>query len=243
MIRRSPRPDANYTIIRNSVARDDRLSFRARGILTAILSRPDNWKTTSETLAREGTEGRDAIRTALRELEATGYIERNRLRLPNGTYVWEAVVFDAPRKPAPGNPSVENQATENQASQEELLRITEKKKDVDTPVAEDVAEVFATWLDATGKDKQRTKLDRKRKARIEWALKHYPKQDVMDAVVGWRNSPFHSGRNPKQQTWNELTLLLRDASQLEKFRDLARNQPVTGAPDAWTTLQRMMEEE
>lgn len=248
MIRRSPRPDNNFTIVRNAVARDQRLSYRARGVLLAILSRPDNWNTTSENLAREATEGRDAIRTALRELEANGYIERNRLRKQDGTYVWEAVVYDVPQKPAPGNPPMDNQAsgnqaTENQSSLKELVRKNEKKKDLSSDVPADVAEVFSVWLEATGKDQERTKLDKKRRARIEWALKSYPKADVLDAVVGWRNSPFHSGRNDRGATWNELTLLLRDSTQLERFRDLARNAPLTGAPDAWTTLKAMMEEE
>jgi hypothetical protein len=95
---RGPVPDHGFTIIRDQVARDERLSYRARGILLAILSRPDNWRTDSEQLAREGKEGRDAVRAALRELEAAGYIKRERSRVlaESGKLVWktEMVVRD-----------------------------------------------------------------------------------------------------------------------------------------------------
>ncbi len=99
-IRRAPRPESGFTLIRDEVLRDTRLSYRARGVLAAILSRPDNWRTDSEQLAKEGTEGRDAIRAALRELEQAGYIERIRAQVttPTGKKVWntETVVHDTP---------------------------------------------------------------------------------------------------------------------------------------------------
>ena len=69
MIIRSPRPESHFTQIRNEVLRDESLSYRARGILSAILSYPDGWETSADALSRKGGEGRDAIRTCLKELE------------------------------------------------------------------------------------------------------------------------------------------------------------------------------
>lgn len=96
MIRRAPRPESGFTIIRNTVLRDERLSYRARGVLAAILSRPDNWKITRDQLAAEGREGRDAIGSALRELEDAGYLERVRVQTGSGCWVTEVVCHDQP---------------------------------------------------------------------------------------------------------------------------------------------------
>lgn len=74
MIRRAPRPSSGYVTLRNEIARDARLSYKARGLLTAILSRPDNWEITSDALAAESAgDGRDAVRSGLKELRKVGY--------------------------------------------------------------------------------------------------------------------------------------------------------------------------
>ena len=87
MIRRAPRPAGNFTVIRNEVLRDTRLSYRSRGVLAAILSRPDNWRTSALQLSREGAEGRDAVLTALNELETFGYLARGKYALMMGLWI------------------------------------------------------------------------------------------------------------------------------------------------------------
>lgn len=98
MIERAPRPDSGFLMIRNAVVRDARLSYRASGVLADILSRPDNWKTTAESLAkaRPDGEGEKAIRAALRELEAAGYLRRRRYKDEKGRFRWKQTVYDVP---------------------------------------------------------------------------------------------------------------------------------------------------
>lgn len=96
-IRRAPRPTTGYTLIRDAVLRDTNLSYRARGVLASILSRPDNWTTSADQLATEGSEGRDAIRTALSELEAARYIERVLMQDGQGRWSTHTVVYDEPQ--------------------------------------------------------------------------------------------------------------------------------------------------
>lgn len=145
---RSPRPDSGYTVIRNEVLRDTRLSYRARGVLAAILSRPDSWETNAQTLAAEAGEGRDAVRTALSELEAAGYLERCLMRGADGHLSTHTVVYDTPRSPAPENPAsvTENPSPEpgkptpGKPTPENQAPYKETKKKEQTHTAPDAAE-------------------------------------------------------------------------------------------------------
>jgi hypothetical protein len=96
-IKRAPRPQSNFTIISNTVLRDNNLSFRARGILANILSRPDNWRTDADTLARESKDGRTAILTALKELELAGYLVRKKYQNDKGHWQTESTIYDKPQ--------------------------------------------------------------------------------------------------------------------------------------------------
>jgi hypothetical protein len=138
-IKRAPRPKTNFTIITNAVLRDENLSFRARGVLACILSRPDNWKTTAESLARESKEGRSAILTTLKELEVAGYMKRTKYRNEKGQWVWESFVYDTPQaatqpesnNPPTVNPTSVEPSTEIQPLIEELSK-NERKEERDT---------------------------------------------------------------------------------------------------------------
>lgn len=110
---RSPRTQREFTIISNSVCMDPRLSMRSLGLLVRLLSRPDNWSTNSETLAREFGCGREQIRSVLRELSTTGYMTLVKSQDAKGQWSQHWMVFDEPKdiqpvagEPEPGNPYV-----------------------------------------------------------------------------------------------------------------------------------------
>jgi hypothetical protein len=97
MIVRGPLPTSNFTVLANEIIRDERLSYRARGILIDLLSRPGNWRVDAAYLARHGKEGRDAILTALTELEEAGYLKRTRHHdRETGRWAGTGVVYDSP---------------------------------------------------------------------------------------------------------------------------------------------------
>lgn len=97
MIRRSPRPESSFTILHNATIREKGLSYKARGVLVYLLSLPDNWVVSAENLARmSDRDGRDAVRTALDELEAMGFLRRWRHQDNQGRWVNESVVYDVP---------------------------------------------------------------------------------------------------------------------------------------------------
>jgi hypothetical protein len=107
---RAPRPESGFVQIRNEVARDSRLSYKARGILIEILSRPDNWETSADALAASGPDGRTAVLSGLRELRETGYLQTTRTRLADGTFCTISTVFDTPQLEGPesGFPTPDN---------------------------------------------------------------------------------------------------------------------------------------
>jgi hypothetical protein len=104
-----------FTILGNALLQDERLSYRARGLLTSLLSRPPEWTARSDQLADESPrEGRDAIRAALRELEEVGYIVRRRERDEQGRVRTVTDVYDVPQGqtgdglPGAGDPGSES---------------------------------------------------------------------------------------------------------------------------------------
>lgn len=85
-----------FVVLPNAAVNDPRLSFRARGLLAYMLARPPGWRYNAERLARETTEGRDAVSVALRELARLGYYRATRIRQPSGTFLMVTEVAATP---------------------------------------------------------------------------------------------------------------------------------------------------
>jgi len=125
---RSRRPESNFTTFHNNVIRDNRLSYKARGILLELLSRPDDWRVSAEMLARNSKEGRTAILSGLEELRNFGYIVTTRHRLENGQFETISVVYDLPQKPPTAeNPTSVNPPLENLTPLEEPSKKKQKE--------------------------------------------------------------------------------------------------------------------
>jgi hypothetical protein len=98
-----------YTTIPNSTLCDHRLSFRARGVLAFLLAKPDDWETRTTDLPEHGREGRDAVRTALKELRELGYMDQEREQYrddESGKWLWRTVTI-VRDFPEPENPTSE----------------------------------------------------------------------------------------------------------------------------------------
>lgn len=90
----------DYTVMSNHHLKDTALSLKAKGLLSMMLSLPDEWNYTTRGLAAICKEGVDAIGGALRELEKAGYIVRRQLRGPGGRISdTEYTIYE---KPCPG---------------------------------------------------------------------------------------------------------------------------------------------
>lgn len=103
----------DYTVMSNHHLRNANLSLKAKGLLSMILSLPEEWNYTTRGLASICKEGVDAIGSALKELETAGYIVRRQLRGTNGRITdTEYVIYEQPQ-PDMSQPDTASPDTEN----------------------------------------------------------------------------------------------------------------------------------
>ena len=104
----------DYTMMSNHHLRDKSLSLKAKGLLSLMLSLPEEWDYTTKGLARICKDGVDSICAGVRELEEHGYVIRQRVRNPNGQLgAIEYTILEQPRPPEPEKPERENPVLDN----------------------------------------------------------------------------------------------------------------------------------
>lgn len=103
----------DYTVMSNHHLKNRMLSLKAKGLLSIMLSLPDEWDYTLRGLAAISKEGVDAIRQAILELEEAGYIVRARSRNDKGQLSGtEYVIYEHPQ-PVSDSPVLESTTQEN----------------------------------------------------------------------------------------------------------------------------------
>ncbi|AUB61928.1 DNA-binding protein [Bacillus cereus] len=105
----------NYSVVNNTGLRDERLSWKAKGILAYILTLPDDWIFYREELATHAKDGLDSLRSGMKELKEYGYLQRIPIRNDKNKIVsWETVIHEVPQvEPLVGFPPVEEPPMEN----------------------------------------------------------------------------------------------------------------------------------
>ena len=105
-----------YTVMSNHHLRNHTLSLKAKGLLSQMLSLPDDWDYTLQGLAQINKESIDAIREAVRELERAGYIKRSRERDERGCLRGIVyTIYEQPHaEPTPEEPTQEKPALDMQ---------------------------------------------------------------------------------------------------------------------------------
>jgi len=96
MIVRGPRPEHSFTVIANRIIEDRTLSYKARGLLVFILSKPDHWRTNMKHLAAQSAEGYYSVQSGMAELERAGYIQRIKVQDTAGRWSTNTIVHDQP---------------------------------------------------------------------------------------------------------------------------------------------------
>ena len=119
----------DYTVMANHHLRDERLSLKAKGLLSMLLSLPDDWEISIRGLASIVTDGVGAVQTGINELIEAGYIVRRRQHADTGAFAgFEYIIHEGPpctenpytAHPYTGKPYTENPA---QSSKDKLSTI------------------------------------------------------------------------------------------------------------------------
>lgn len=104
----------DYTVMANHHLRNKALSLKAKGLLSLMLSLPEDWDYTTRGLSCICKDGVDSIRVGIQELEANGYLVRERRRNENGQYgAIEYTILEKPRQVAIPPPVQEKPILEN----------------------------------------------------------------------------------------------------------------------------------
>lgn len=75
---------------------DEKISWKAKGILAYLLSKPDDWVTYAKDIEKRSTDGRDSVNSGIKELIAAGYLERKQLREKGKFTGYEYSVYESP---------------------------------------------------------------------------------------------------------------------------------------------------
>ncbi|PEY75279.1 DnaD domain-containing protein [Bacillus cereus] len=100
--------DVNYSVIHNTPLRDEKLSWRAKGLLAYMLSLPDDWTFHATELSQHAKDGKEITTKTIQELKKAGYLKRYPVQDPKTGKIshWETAVYEVPST-EPENQSVE----------------------------------------------------------------------------------------------------------------------------------------
>jgi hypothetical protein len=126
--------ESQFTQIHNAWIRDPNISYKAKGLLTYLLSHEVGYTITIGQIIRESGDGKQSVRSALEELIKAGYLETQRTTDERGYNAGLAYFIKDPTIPKSENPTLENPTLDNQTALENNLtkKTTKQEKQTDT---------------------------------------------------------------------------------------------------------------
>ena len=150
-----------YTVMSNHHLRNKKLTLKAKGLLSQMLSLPEDWDYTLAGLSLINRESIDAIRTAVWELEKAGYITRRQGRDDKGKMTAiEYTIYEQPQPPAAASPEPKNPTLKNPTTDKPIL----ENPTPDKPTTENPTQL--------NKDIQKTDLPKKEKSNTDLSSNH-----------------------------------------------------------------------
>jgi hypothetical protein len=220
--------DEQFAQIPNAWLRDNRLSLKARGLLSLIMSHSQGWSLSINSIANQNQEGKDAIRSAIAELEAYGYLTRSQVNEGGkfGEAIW--TTHDPADFPMAENPMTDNPTPKNTNNKEE------QSKEIDAH--------FVEFWNAYPRKLDKAKAFRAFKS----AMKRAKFEDILAGVIAYRNDPT---RNPEftkypaswlnADSWENAATPSQDSEAAERAR--IRREKEKAATERFLAEQQALE--
>ena len=145
----------NYTVMSNYHFREKDMSLKAKGLLSLMLSLPEEWDYSVDGLVKLSKDGKDSVISAITELEQFGYLVRSQAKGQDGKFAgYDYDVYEQPytEKPFTENPSTVKPMTENPQqlntkplNTESDINITNKKLNINVQIEQEFEEVWKIY--------------------------------------------------------------------------------------------------
>ncbi|MGO2207410.1 MAG: conserved phage C-terminal domain-containing protein [Staphylococcus xylosus] len=183
----------SFVTVHKDFIHDDNLSWKAKGILLYLLSRPDDWQVYETEIVKHSSDGLSGLKSGIKELEQVGYIQRNRKRDDKGRLKeYEYLVYEQPNhirfsnvgKTNVGNSYIgktyvgESHTTNNNSTNNDLTNNNNTNNDSNTSATDVTRERFEEWWKLYDK-----KLDKKKAFSLfKSALKEHSYEIIMNGT-------------------------------------------------------------
>ena len=216
----------NYTVMSNHHFKEKKMSLKAKGLLSLMLSLPDDWDYSISGLATLSKDGKDSIMSALAELEKFGYLTRTRLTNEKGQFAGiEYNIFEIPQpqNPISEKPNSANENAENSNSEKPTQLNTNLTNHLfnqlfmllSTKDAE-LIELYQQYIQA--RDKMNAPLNETSLEKLISRAKKLSKDNIMVEKVLLENAIINNWKNVYPPRESELARLNADLQN--ELRDL-----------------------
>ena len=177
---------SNFTVIPNEFLHSEGLSFKAKGLLSYLLSLPADWEVHISHLATASKDGQDSVSSGISELIDAHYIWR-RPRSGSEPGGWEYFIYDAPQQESPFGenpireiPNAENPDSGKSATTKNYDNEKRTKISKDTRTTEEFVEDLKRIYDYIDIDTELKRID-------AWLLNHPDRKKTRRFVINWLN--------------------------------------------------------
>lgn len=189
----------NFTIIDNTGIRDEKLSWKAKGLLTYLLHLPDDWQVYLSDLKNRSTDGRDSTASAIKELVENGYIQRSQVKEKGKFSGYNYTVYEQPRR------VIRNGSTETVLPNTEnptLLSTNNTKllKKINTKKEETFDKLWSMYNKKVGKEKAYKAFKKVSKSDYDKIFEHVPKYVESTPDITFRK---HLSTYLNQKSWED----------------------------------------
>ena len=211
--------ERDYTVINNTVLKDERLSWKAKGVFCYLLSLPEDWVIYQNELLKHSTDGRESLRNAINELEEYGYLIIDKKRDEKGHFTAIYKIIENPNekteseKTESENPTQENRHGKTESENPTLLNTNKQNtnKQNTNELNTNENEKSKRFTIPTLEEIQNYCNERQNKINPEYFLDYYTARD-------WK---FNNGG--KMKDWKAT---IRNWERLEKNREQQNKKSV-----------------